>query len=79
MASINYREQINRELILYEDFVNCEYGNNEEFVSKSCIDWILDDIEDRVNRIQDCLNEIYGLAEIDTIKDFVKELRIKLY
>lgn len=79
MININYREQINRESILCEDLINCGYDNNEELVPKNCIDWILDDIEGKINTIEDSLREIYGLTEIDTIKDLARELGHKLY
>ncbi len=79
MTNINYREQINRESILCEDLINCGHDNNEELVPKSCVDWILDDIEGKINIIEDSLSNIYGLTEIDEIKDLVRELGNKLY
>ena len=56
-----------------------EFDDGEEFVPKSVITQIIDEIESDMNDINHKLEPINGLTEVDEIKEQVSELSTKLY
>lgn len=75
----NYRKQIDKEAYQYGDFVNYEFDDREEFILKSVVFQIIDEIEFDINDINHKLEHINGLTEVDEIKEQVSELSTKLY
>lgn len=64
----------------YSDLVDYGYDDNkEELVPQSTVESVINDIESDVDEIEVLLDNISGLAEIEEIKDKVKELAKKLY
>lgn len=56
-----------------------ELENNEYYIEESEVKGILDNIETRVNKIEEILNPIKGLTEIDEAKDLLVSLSKDLY
>lgn len=75
----NYREQIDKEAYQYGDLADYEFDDREEFISKSVVIQIIDEIESDINDINHKLEHINGLTEVDEIKKQVSELSTKLY
>lgn len=75
----NYREQIDKEAYQYGDLADYEFDDREEFIPKSVVIQIIDEIESDINDINHKLESINGLTEVDEIKKQVSELSAKLY
>jgi hypothetical protein len=75
----NYREQIDKEAYQYGDLTDYEFDDREEFIPKSVVIQIIDEIESDINDINHKLEHINGLTEVDEIKEQVSELSMKLY
>lgn len=75
----NYREQIDKEAYQYGDLADYEFDDREEFIPKSVVIQIIDEIESDINDINHKLEHINGLTEVDEIKKRVSELSTKLY
>lgn len=75
----NYREQIDKEAYQYGDLADYEFDDREEFIPKSVVIQIIDEIESDINDINHKLEHINGLTEVDKIKKQVSELSTKLY
>lgn len=75
----NYREQIDNEAYQYSDLADYEFDDREEFIPKSVVTQIIDEIESNINDINHKLEHINGLTEVDEIKEQVSELSTKLY
>lgn len=75
----NYREQIEKEAYRYGDLADYEFDDREEFIPKSVVIQIIDEIESDINDINHKLEHINGLTEVDEIKKQVSELSTKLY
>lgn len=75
----NYREQIDKEAYQYGDLADYEFDDKEEFIPKSVVIQIIDEIESDINDINHKLEHINGLTEVDEIKKQVSELSTKLY
>lgn len=75
----NYREQIDKEAYQYGDLADYEFDDREEFIPKSVVIQIIDEIESDINDINHMLEPINGLTEVDEIKEQVSELSTKLY
>lgn len=75
----NYREQIDKEAYQYGDLADYEFDDREEFIPKSVVIQIIDEIESDINDINHKLESINGLTEVDEIKKQVSELSTKLY
>lgn len=78
----NYREQIDKEAYQYGDLADYEFDefdDREEFIPKSVVIQIIDEIESDINDINHKLEPINGLTEVDEIKEQVSELSTKLY
>ncbi|RHA50545.1 hypothetical protein [Lachnospira eligens] len=75
----NYREQIDKEAYQYGDLADYEFDDREEFIPKSVVIQIIDEIESDINDINHKLEHINGLTEVDEIKKQVSELSTKLY
>ena len=75
----NYREQIDKEVYQYGDLTDYEFDDREEFIPKSVVIQIIDEIESDINDINRKLEPINGLTEVDEIKEQVSELSTKLY
>lgn len=75
----NYREQIDKEAYQYGDLADYEFDDREEFIPKSVVIKIIDEIESDINDINHKLEHINGLTEVDEIKKQVSELSTKLY
>lgn len=75
----NYREQIDKEAYQYGDLADYEFDDREEFILKSVVIQIIDEIESDINDINHKLESINGLTEVDEIKKQVSELSTKLY
>lgn len=75
----NYREQIDKEAYQYSDLADYEFDDREEFIPKSVVTQIIDEIESDMNDINRKLEPINGLTEVDEIKEQVYELSTKLY
>ena len=75
----NYREQIDKEAYQYGDLADYEFDDREEFIPKSVVIQIIDEIESDINDINHKLEHINGLTEVDEIKEQVSELSTKLY
>ena len=56
-----------------------EFDDREEFIPKSVVIQIIDEIESDINDINHKLEHINGLTEVDEIKKQVSELSTKLY
>lgn len=74
----NYREQIDKEVYQYGD-LDYDFDDSEEFIPKSVVIQIIDEIESDINDINHKLEPINGLTEVDEIKEQVSELSTKLY
>lgn len=75
----NYREQIDNAAYQYSDLADYEFDDGEEFIPKSVITQIIDEIESDINNINHKLEPINGLTEVDEIKEQASELSMKLY
>lgn len=75
----NYREQIDKEVYQYGDLADYEFDDREEFIPKSVVIQIIDEIESDINDINHKLEPINDLTEMDEIKEQVSELSTKLY
>lgn len=75
----NYREQIDKKAYQYGDLADYEFDDREEFIPKSVVIQIIDEIESDINDINHKLESINGLTEVDEIKKQVSELSTKLY
>lgn len=75
----NYREQIDKEAYQNGDLADYEFDDREEFIPKSVVIQIIDEIESDINDINHKLEHINGLTEVDEIKKQVSELSTKLY
>lgn len=75
----NYREQINKEVYQYGDLADYEFDDREEFIPKSVVIQLIDEIESDINDINHKLEPINDLTEMDEIKEQVSELSTKLY
>lgn len=75
----NYREQIDKEAYQYGDLADYEFDDREEFIPKSVVIQIIDEIESDINDINQKLEPINGLTEVGEIKEQVSELSTKLY
>lgn len=75
----NYREQIDKEAYQYGDLADYEFDDREEFIPKSVVIQIIDEIESDINDINHKLEPINGLTEVGEIKEQVSELSTKLY
>lgn len=75
----NYREQIDNEVYQYGDLADYDFDDSEEFIPKSVVIQIIDEIESDINDINHKLESINGLTEVDEIKEQVSELSTKLY
>lgn len=75
----NYREQIDKEVYQYGDLADYEFDDGEEFIPKSVVIQIIDEIESDINDINYKLEPINDLTEMDEIKEQVSELSTKLY
>lgn len=64
----NYREQIDKEAYQYGDLADYEFDDREEFIPKSVVIQIIDEIESDINDINHKLESINGLTEVDEIK-----------
>ena len=75
----NYREQINKKVYQYGDLADYEFDDREEFIPKSVVIQLIDEIESDINDINHKLEPINDLTEMDEIKEQVSELSTKLY
>ena len=75
----NYREQIDQEVYQYGDLADYKFDDGEEFIPKSVVIQIIDEIESDINDINHKLEPINVLTEVDEIKEQVSELSTKLY
>nr|DAK91425.1 MAG TPA: hypothetical protein [Bacteriophage sp.] len=75
----NYREQIDKEVYQYGDLADYEFDDREEFIPKSVVIQLIDEIESDINDINHKLEPINDLTEMDEIKEQVSELSTKLY
>lgn len=75
----NYREQIDKEVHQYGDLADYEFDDREEFIPKSVVIQLIDEIESDINDINHKLEPINDLTEMDEIKEQVSELSTKLY
>lgn len=75
----NYREQIDKEVYQYGDLADYDFDDSEEFIPKSVVIQIIDEIESDINDINHKLEPINGLTEVDKIKEQVSELSTELY
>lgn len=75
----NYREQIDNEVYQHGDLADYDFDDSEEFIPKSVVIQIIDEIESDINDINHKLEPINGLIEVDEIKEQVSELSTKLY
>ena len=56
----NYREQIDKEAYQYGDLADYEFDDREEFIPKSVVIQIIDEIESDINDINHKLEHISG-------------------
>lgn len=75
----NYREQIDKEVYQYGDLADYEFDDREEFIPKSVVIQLIDEIESDINDINHKLEPINDLTEMDEIKEQVSELSTRLY
>ena len=74
-----FRSQIDKEAYQYGDLADYEFDDREEFIPKSVVIQIIDEIESDINDINHKLEPRNGLTEVNEIKEQVSELSTKLY
>ena len=75
-----YRKAVIDDGLKYSELKEYGYDDEKEFlIPESSVVQTLNLIESDLNEIADMLSDIYGLSEIDVVKEKMNELSAKLY